>query len=481
MSNVLGPAHVTACLKRLFLDMVNEQVGAGLLGGLVVRDTEVTTIRPDKVPEDDITRINIYLYQVTPNSEWENADAPSRNANGDLINLPKAAVDLHYLFSFHGGAEHGNASNVDLFVQMLMAGVVRLLHESPWINIPRLVSTKVDEPLVANSNMELERERVRFTPRKMTLDELTKLWTVFPNTPFHLSLTYTASVVFIDRIRSVPEPATVLERKVEVETMGGGSPTPSSVAGLGLWLRADTGLVLERTSAVGIDPPVYICTWSDQSGRGRHASQQRTVAGNRTPTGVSKVVGRMPALRFDGADDHMSLNWEIDAMPTSISVCAIVLTAVPDGDVLTQPILSFDRDKFWELALRHQPALGTNPAIPAVPAWILNGSELAATSTEIGDGWRILYATYDAATPRRQLFMESVQVATDAIDPGMPIATTKRTGLIGATRRVEDPTVVPTVDFFRGDLAELIVYERALSDTERNTLFRYLKDQYGIS
>ena len=93
MSNFLAIATVTAALRRTLETAVDADVPGA----------SVTTNRPqDPSTGTNGPGVNIYLYQVTPNTAWRNADLPTRRTNGDLIQRPKVALDLHYLFSFYG-------------------------------------------------------------------------------------------------------------------------------------------------------------------------------------------------------------------------------------------------------------------------------------------------------------------------------------------------------------------------------------------
>ena len=93
MSNHLAIATVTATLSQII----------GTAVSAVVPGADVTTLRPD-APQDNNrhTRVNLFLYQVTPNSAWRNADLPSRRPDGTLSQRPQAALDLYYLITFYG-------------------------------------------------------------------------------------------------------------------------------------------------------------------------------------------------------------------------------------------------------------------------------------------------------------------------------------------------------------------------------------------
>lgn len=202
MSNHLAIATVTATLAQ-FLQSVVEQDVSGLT---------VTTTRPDgpNAPVPGI-RVNIYLYQVTPNAAWRNADLPARSDDGRLIQKPRAALDLHYLLTFYG-------SEAQLEPQRLLGSTVRALHSHPVLTREEIRQT-INSPtltFLAQSNLAEDIELVKFTPTSLSLEELSKLWGVFFQTQYTLSITYQGTVVLIEADDTPSASLPVLERNVYV-------------------------------------------------------------------------------------------------------------------------------------------------------------------------------------------------------------------------------------------------------------------------
>ena len=71
------------------------------------------------------------------------------------------------------------------------------------------------------------------------------------------------------------------------------SPIPT--AGLQLWVKADTGLVLNGNA---------VSKWTDLSGNGNDAIQADT---SRQPIVISNGLNQKPVLRFDGVNDRLGL------------------------------------------------------------------------------------------------------------------------------------------------------------------------------
>src|SRR5712691_2618931 len=111
MSNFLAVATVTATLRELLETTVTNDLPGHTL--------DVAVIRPDNIKDNlQGTRVNIYLYQVTPNAAYRNSDLPTRRAGGTVVQRPQAALDLHYMISFY--------SAVNEYVpQLLLGSVVR--------------------------------------------------------------------------------------------------------------------------------------------------------------------------------------------------------------------------------------------------------------------------------------------------------------------------------------------------------------------
>ena len=202
MSNYLAIATVTATLNRI-LDAV---VGHDVHGA------HARNVRPETLSNDtSFTGVNIYLYQVMPNAAFRNADLPTRRPDGTVMQRPQAALDLHYLFSFYG-------DETKLEPQLVLGSVVRTLHSRAILSHQEIQDTisQTTFPTTASSNLDKSIELVRFTPLSMSLEELSKLWSVFLQTPYTLSVAYQGSVVLIESEDTPVQAPPVLQRKLYV-------------------------------------------------------------------------------------------------------------------------------------------------------------------------------------------------------------------------------------------------------------------------
>jgi len=202
MSNYLAIATVTATLKRILHAVVSVDVNGA----------DVRTVRPETLTNDTaFVGVNLFLYQVTPNAALRNDDLPTRRSDGTVMQRPKAALDLHYLFSFYG-------DDTKFEPQLVLGSVVRTLHSQPILARQEIQDTILHTtfPAPTPSNLADSIELVRFTPTGLSLEELSKLWSVFLQTPHTLSVSYQGSVVLIESEDTPIVAPPVLQRKLYV-------------------------------------------------------------------------------------------------------------------------------------------------------------------------------------------------------------------------------------------------------------------------
>ncbi len=198
MSNFLAIATVTAALKQVLLLPVKDAVGGSDVGFSRPDATNTTT-----------ALVNIYLYQITPNTAYRNADLPTRRSDGSLAQRPQAAFDLHYLFTFHG-------DDSKLEPQRLLGAVTTTLHAQPLLSTDNINAAVSSFGFLAGSGLDSQIERIRFTPTALSLEEFSKLWSVFFQVEYSLSAAYHASVVLMES-DDTPTPAPpVLARNLYV-------------------------------------------------------------------------------------------------------------------------------------------------------------------------------------------------------------------------------------------------------------------------
>lgn len=256
MSNSLAVATVTEGLRLLIAHSVAPDVPFAV---------DVAARKPPVEAPTQPT-ITVFLYQVTPNGSLRGHDLPTRAADGTLLKKPLASLDLYYLISFYGDER-------ELVAQRMLGSVVRVLHEVPSLPV-ELIDEAARAPFLAGTDLASSPLRVRFTPTKTDVDEMSKLWSTMIQTPFATSLTYQGTAVFIEgkadpvagkpvlkrTVRAIPARRPYIDRVLSrpagspagTEPVEGPVPAGDELVVLGTGLRADR--VTARVG--GLDVPL---------------------------------------------------------------------------------------------------------------------------------------------------------------------------------------------------------------------------------
>ncbi len=227
MSNALAIAAVSHLLK----DLLNDGIIQGDLGATVGAKVVVTSRPPIRQPDTsnpDECQLNLFLYQVQPNSGWRNEGLPARDAQGTRVGRHPLALDLHYLLTAY--------DERDLHPEILLGYGMQLLHETPVLG-RKLIRRSLRDiaesgtgtlppnlKALTQSGLADQMESIRITPNYLNTEELSKIWTGF-QAPYRLSMAYIVTVVLIE----VTEP---VRQALPVLTMGAENRGPSVLAGM---------------------------------------------------------------------------------------------------------------------------------------------------------------------------------------------------------------------------------------------------------
>lgn len=230
--------------------------------------------------------------------------------------------------------------------------------------------------------------------------------------------------------------------RVGVSILAPANTSPGGVAsGLRIWFKAEAGVVKGTGHEVQ--------TWQDQSGNGFHAAQSSVAA---QPEFVEGLYGSGPGLRFDGGD---MLNSSV-GMPTGSYTKIIRFKIAASGSSNLMSALTGGNAAARDHAF-HVPSL--KPAIYHTGA-VVTSSQAVALHTSA-----VAMATYDTAINQAKVYLDGVLRGTGTAAGDNTLATFQ----LGAFNNNSTLT---------GSLAEVIVYDRVLTDEERSAVFDYLDNKY---
>ncbi len=242
MSNYLAIATVTAVLQRTLIKAIEADI----------EGVRVTTSRPDNpssgIPE---TRVNLYLYQAELNEVWRNSAnmRANRNRQAESARQNRTAFDLHYMISFYG-------NDAELKPQRLMGSAIQALTDKPVITTEMIQRATEDSSFayLADNTLTEQVEQIKFIPLDLSVEDLSKIWSIFFQTPYTLSIAYRVTAVVIEGHKPAQKSLPVTDRST-----GGIAPFPNqpiieivqSEAGKFEPILADSTLVIRGQNLQG--------------------------------------------------------------------------------------------------------------------------------------------------------------------------------------------------------------------------------------
>lgn len=226
--------------------------------------------------------------------------------------------------------------------------------------------------------------------------------------------------------------------------------------GLKLWLKADVGVTMDATN--------YVSAWADQSTNAYSAAQSTQAY---KPLYVSTGINSRASIRFDGADDFLKTS-DAGAISTTSFTWLIVTANLADDEFIMggtgavspyhrTPYLRSQTNKFIIMhyslpsgAVSAQEG-GKSVKTPSILTAVVDNT--AKTIKGYVNGTNVISTTFanNTATYTRDFHIGSVPCN----DSGLPLT------------------------FMEGDISEVIIYNRALSVAERETVETYLSEKYN--
>lgn len=229
---------------------------------------------------------------------------------------------------------------------------------------------------------------------------------------------------------------------------GGGDSEPEPAIptqGLLLWLRADQGVTEESGQ---------VTSWADQSGSRSDATQ---TAPDARPKLVSSGIGNRPSIEFDGMDDFMKL-------PAGFADFGLGVTLFA--------------------TIQQEP---TNACAAVLE--LSNGSEIDDISFGQFQS-RLLYEVFDQFHSGDELPIGTPQIIAVVHRPDLGVQMRENGRPAGESSFPLPAVIVRQLNFvgrslyagcvvFAGRIAEVLVYDRAVSDAELLVIEEYLRGHAG--
>jgi hypothetical protein len=230
-----------------------------------------------------------------------------------------------------------------------------------------------------------------------------------------------------------------------------------------------------------------VARWEDKSGNARHATQG--TSGNR-PMRKTGVQGGLGVLRFDGSSDHLSIPSSTDTFSflhtSNASVFVVFQVAGANPNNVQSVIDNCDAtgQKGFNFGYDDRASRPVNNRVyfyAGIVGDYAYGVETEDNKFPSGS-FKVVTGRIQAAnattSQRARIYVNG------AIDASVNSLTGSPTGSAASNLHIGcsiNSTTSATSAFLNGDIAEIIIYNAALSDTDRAAVESYLMTKWGIA
>jgi hypothetical protein len=235
---------------------------------------------------------------------------------------------------------------------------------------------------------------------------------------------------------------------------------PSSVGGMTAWWDASDSATLFDATAGGsvVAADGSVARWEDKSGSGRH---WKSSSSTQRPTRKTSILNSRDVVRFDGSDDRMSpaSGWVLsDVIAVDASTVFVVAKADSDGNFALLETQS-GSSGFFVMS-----ASGTVHSDGNDADYNYAISSVAYTA----GNWKVLTTSHNGSQLSARLNGGSASNSALGFRDGTGNEIYLGTGYF-------------FLNFFDGDVAEIIFYNVALSAGDREAVESYLMDKWAIT
>lgn len=232
--------------------------------------------------------------------------------------------------------------------------------------------------------------------------------------------------------------------------------SPASLSNLKLWLRADSGVVNNTGNVI---------SWNDLSGNGNNAVQNLS---NSQPQFIPNVLNGYPVVRFDGVNDFLN-----GTTINNLSNSSLTIFVLANGKISTGSNVSV---YFGINFYPHQFGLGrssSNQSLIATNTSYYSEGLLSPINTLPNSGFPYnIFAYKKDLNITSKIFINGI-LQNSTVHPVQVGSFTNGNYYIG----YGNPTNY--LDFFNGDIVELILYDTLISENDRINIESYLMDKYA--
>lgn len=220
--------------------------------------------------------------------------------------------------------------------------------------------------------------------------------------------------------------------------------SPSDISGLRIWYKSDSLSLNDNDS---------VTTWTDSSGNANNATEATN-----PPIYKTNIINSKPVVRFDGTNDVLNFS---NMTVTAFTLSAVVISRATHSyegifqclsDSLGFVVLINGTGQYWG----HRSGSG----------WIDDGTTIFTTGTPVIVTYSFAGGSKTTAANYR-MHKNSTEVSTTLLNT---IGGSDSANAIGRE----------STTFAQVDIPEILVYNSALSDSDRSNVVSYLNTKYAV-
>jgi hypothetical protein len=237
--------------------------------------------------------------------------------------------------------------------------------------------------------------------------------------------------------------------------------SPVVFTGLMVWLRSDAGVFRDTSNRIS--------TWIDQANVVRNGNDAKQTNIDAQPIWVDNVINSKAALQFDGVNDQLIAGSTVGANNFTIFVIGQATTSHEIDPESASSIAGTSGQRYllgptnWGADTGAGISMGTN----GISVYEHGTDIMAPLAVDIEPISNFAVITLRYTSKQPQIYLNGLL---------------RRTGLISSRVNTYAPTEVGsgTYGAFSGNMAELLIYNTALSDGDRAGVEGYLGRKYGV-
>jgi len=175
---------VIAEVGDTLIDLLRENLDPSIQNSIILTS-------PGEIESNDNIRLSLFLYQITENTYMKNQEMQLNDPlDPTRLSFPPLTLDLYYMLTSHPSTGIQDKTERTKEEHSLLGRAIQIFNDSSILKGSTL-----------RGSLAENYEELHITMTNLNLDDMTKIWTTFQDTPFRPSVCYLVTPIKIDSSR----------------------------------------------------------------------------------------------------------------------------------------------------------------------------------------------------------------------------------------------------------------------------------------